>query len=83
VRIYFYVRNKATQAHWHKLAHHAIRNSSFKSAILPMPEAPEQKARRQIDAMLAATGWDVQDYTRINMAASRGIALREILHALR
>ncbi|MEI6234467.1 MAG: hypothetical protein WCT04_15550 [Planctomycetota bacterium] len=48
-----------------------------------MPEAPEQKARRQIDAMLAATGWDVQDYTRINMAASRGIALREILHALR
>src|SRR5579862_619227 len=43
-----------------------------------MPEAPEQKARRQIDAMLAATGWDVQDYTRINLGASLGIALCEV-----
>lgn len=43
-----------------------------------MPEAPEQKARRQIDAMLALTGWAVQDYTRYNPAASRGIALREV-----
>jgi len=43
-----------------------------------MPETPEQKARRQIDAMLAMTGWDVQDYTRFNPAASRGVALREV-----
>src|SRR5579862_6541344 len=43
-----------------------------------MPEAPEQKARRQIDAMLAASGWDVQDYTRIHLGASLGIALCEV-----
>lgn len=43
-----------------------------------MPETPEQKARRQIDAMLAATGWVVQDYTHFNPAASRGIALRDV-----
>jgi hypothetical protein len=27
-----------------------------------MPETPEQKARRQIDAMLTASGWAVQNY---------------------
>ena len=39
--------------------------------------APEQRARQQIDAQLAASGWAVQDYKQFNPSASRGIALRE------
>ena len=45
----------------------------------PMPELnPEQEARRQIDAMLVACGWVVQDYKQFNPGAGRGIALREV-----
>ena len=40
--------------------------------------APEQKARQQIDAMLVASGWAVQDYKAFNPSAARGIALREV-----
>src|SRR3989338_2631165 len=44
-----------------------------------MPELqPEQQARQQIDAMLQASGWAIQDYKQFNPAASRGIALREV-----
>ena len=44
-----------------------------------MPElAPEAKAREQIDVLLAAAGWTLQDYTRFDASASRTIALREI-----
>src|SRR4051812_48700939 len=39
---------------------------------------PEAKAREQIDAMLKACGWEVQDYKQFNPSASRGIALREV-----
>jgi type I restriction enzyme, R subunit len=39
---------------------------------------PEEKARQQIDAQLAVAGWAVQDYTKFDPAASRGIALREV-----
>ena len=40
-----------------------------------MPElAPEAKAREQIDALLAAAGWTLQDYTRFDASASRNIA---------
>ncbi len=39
---------------------------------------PEQLAREQIDALLAAAGWAVQDYVAYNPAAARGIALREV-----
>ena len=38
---------------------------------------PEQYARQQIDAQLAACGWVVQDYKQFNPSAGRGIALRE------
>ncbi|NNN06745.1 MAG: DEAD/DEAH box helicase family protein [Elusimicrobia bacterium] len=38
---------------------------------------PEQQARQQIDAMLGASGWAIQDYSRFNPSAARGIALRE------
>ena len=39
--------------------------------------APEQRARRQIDALLIAAGWVVQDYKQFNPSAGRGIALCE------
>jgi type I restriction enzyme, R subunit len=40
-------------------------------------EHPEQRARRQIDAMLLASGWDVQDRAAMNLAAAPGVAIRE------
>ena len=44
-----------------------------------MPDlTPEQKAREQIDAMLLASGWIVQDYKAFNPTVARDIALREI-----
>src|ERR1035441_9882653 len=39
---------------------------------------PEQQARQQIDEQLLAAGWFVQDYTKIDFSAGRGIALREV-----
>ena len=39
---------------------------------------PEEKAREQIDAMLVASGWIIQDYKAFNPSAGRGIALREV-----
>ncbi len=42
-----------------------------------MPETPEQKARREIDAKLTASGWLVQDREDLDLAAGRGIAVRE------
>ncbi len=38
---------------------------------------PEEKARSEIDSMLEASGWRVQDYTGINLGASLGVAIRE------
>jgi len=44
-----------------------------------MPELTlEQRAREQIDAMLTASGWAVQNYRAFNPSASRWIALREV-----
>ena len=43
-----------------------------------MSETPEQQARLQIDTMLTASGWIVQDYKAFNPSAGRGIALREV-----
>ncbi len=42
-----------------------------------MPESPEQKARREIDAQLVASGWVVQDKNTIDFNAGPGIAIRE------
>lgn len=42
-----------------------------------MPD-PEQLARKEIDAMLIAAGWAVQDYNSVDFCAGRGIALREV-----
>ena len=43
----------------------------------PASTHPEQLARRQIDAMLVASGWDVQDRAAMNLAAAPGVAIRE------
>src|SRR5262245_32288939 len=42
-----------------------------------MSETPEQKARREIDADLMQAGWIVQNRDEMNLAAGRGVAVRE------
>jgi type I restriction enzyme, R subunit len=42
-----------------------------------MPETPEHKARREIDAKLLASGWLVQNRDDLDLTAGRGIAVRE------
>ena len=39
---------------------------------------PEDQARQRIDEMLTASGWVIQDYRALNLAAGRGIAVREV-----
>jgi type I restriction enzyme R subunit len=36
---------------------------------------PEEKARQQIDRLLEAAGWKVQDYRDLNLSASLGVAV--------
>src|SRR5580700_4422457 len=36
---------------------------------------PEQQARQKIDAQLFASGWIVQDYSKMDLSAGRGITL--------
>jgi type I restriction enzyme R subunit len=38
---------------------------------------PEEKARQQIDQLLEAAGWKVQDYQELHLSASLGVAVRE------
>jgi hypothetical protein len=40
---------------------------------------PEARARVQIDRMLSAAGWIVQDYARVNLSEARGVAVREFV----
>jgi type I restriction enzyme R subunit len=40
---------------------------------------PEALARDQIDRMLVAAGWTIQDYKQLHLGAPFGIALREDL----
>src|SRR5215208_6634414 len=42
-----------------------------------MPETPEQKARREIDANLRAAGWVVQTRDELDLTAGRGVAVCE------
>ena len=39
---------------------------------------PEQEARREIDAQLAACGWVLQDHKHAAIAAAQGVAVREV-----
>ncbi len=40
---------------------------------------PEAKARVEIDRMLAASGWAVQDPRAVNLSAAHGVAVREFV----
>ncbi len=40
-------------------------------------DSPEERARANIDRLLAAAGWAVQDRGRVNLAAAAGVAVRE------
>ena len=40
---------------------------------------PEARARIEIDRMLAEAGWAVQDHSRANLSAARGVAVREFI----
>lgn len=42
-----------------------------------MSPTPEQRARQDIDAALAAAGWIVQDRAEMNLGAGPGVAVRE------
>jgi type I restriction enzyme R subunit len=42
-----------------------------------MPDTPEQLARRTIDDLLSAAGWQVQDRKQADIFAARGVAIRE------
>jgi type I restriction enzyme R subunit len=42
-----------------------------------MLQTPEQRARAEIEAQLVAAGWQIQDAHAINLAAARGLAIRE------
>src|SRR6516164_6121118 len=42
-----------------------------------MPETPEQKARREIDANLRAAGWVVQTRDELDLTAGPGVAVCE------
>ena len=39
--------------------------------------SPEQRARTKIDERLEAAGWHIQDHAGLNLAAARGVAVRE------
>src|SRR3989442_11104116 len=39
---------------------------------------PEEQARQRIDEMLTASGWVIQDYRALNLAAGRGSVVREV-----
>ena len=43
----------------------------------PIPTTPEARAREEIDRVLEACGWAVQDANRVNLFASEGVAVRE------
>lgn len=40
-------------------------------------DLPEQRARREIDLKLTASGWCVQDLSEMDLTAGRGVAVRE------
>src|SRR6266576_6739014 len=42
-----------------------------------MPD-PEQLARQEIDTLLGPCGWIIQDKNAVNLAESRGVAVREL-----
>src|SRR6266545_1383925 len=54
-----------------------VRNGSEHAGKAVAKKKPEQTAREGIDGALAASGWLVQDADQANLAAGRGVAVRE------
>ena len=44
---------------------------------IPAEGKPEDRARVQIDRLLTAAGWLIQNRNSINIEAGRGVAIRE------
>ncbi len=44
---------------------------------MPTPLLPEQEARVKIDALLEASGWQVQSYAKMSLRAAAGVAVCE------
>lgn len=42
-----------------------------------MADKPEERARAEIDRLLAAAGWSVQSMSEANIHAARGVVIRE------
>jgi len=42
-----------------------------------MTDRPEQRARAEIDRLLVAAGWSVQDLATVDLRAAKGVAIRE------
>ena len=42
-----------------------------------MPIIPEDRAREEIDRLLMGAGWEVRDYSALDLTAGPGIAVRE------
>src|SRR6202166_1538100 len=45
--------------------------------IIPATGKPEDRARTNIDRLLTAAGWLIQNRNSINIEAGRGVAIRE------
>ena len=54
-------------------------NAYFYNAVSTRVNAmtPEEKARQEIDRLLEAAGWQIQDYRNLNLGATLGVAIRE------
>ena len=48
-----------------------------------MADKPEERARAEIDRLLAAAAWSVQSMSDANIHAARGVAIREFLLKIR
>jgi type I restriction enzyme R subunit len=44
-----------------------------------MPPGPEDKARAEIDRLLVAAGWVIQNKDELDLTAGRGVAVREFV----
>jgi type I restriction enzyme R subunit len=44
---------------------------------IPAEGRPEDRARANIDRLLTAAGWLIQNRSSINIEAGRGVAIRE------
>lgn len=58
-----------------------IQDEAARQRLAVLDMTPEEKAQVGIDAMLKASGWDVQPKDSINLSASQGVAICELSFA--